>query len=239
LPLIKVGKSNMMNFLKEELVEAKLFKSPDQFKTATAEDLAHNIYAHVLALQSMRYTDPGVASKYAQNTIKYNGFDGVRASASDLHNLIAGLERLNDKDGIVIPHAQLKRFLKDIQNGVAITDRDRRTIIALERGLGVRDPNLKAMRRIVADWPRALPGEQKAGATRLGFMMNHYAKGSDLHRPYIKSVNGIAAQNAKSPYAPLVKWGAIAGAALAGYAAVRNKNIKQAAQKDVKKLFTK
>lgn len=229
----------MMDFFKEELVEARLFKSPAQFKTADASELAHNIYAHVLALNAMRYTDPGVASTYAKNTLKYNGFDGVRASATDLHNLIAGLERLEDKGTITIPHAQLKRMLKDTQNGVLNVSKDRQTIIALEKGLGIKDSNLKAMRRIIAEWPRSLPNEQKVGATRLGFMMNHYARGSDLHVPYIKSVNGIAAQNAKSPYAPLVKWGAIAGAALAGYAAIRNTNIKQAAQTDVKKLFTK
>lgn len=229
----------MMDFLKEELVEARLFKNPAQFKTANAEDLAHNIYAHVLALQAMRYTDPGIASKYAKDTMRFSGFDGVRTSATDLHNLIAGFERLDDKGAIAIPQAQLKRMLKDIQNGVNVTDRDRRAIMSLERGLGVRDPNLKAMRRIIADWPRAMPNEQKAGATRLGFMLNHYAKGSDLHRPYIKSVNGIAAQDATSPYSKL-KWPALmAAGAIAGYAAIRNKNIKAAGEKEVKKHFRK
>ena len=226
----------MMDFLKDELVEAKLFRSPAAFKNANAGELAHNIYAHVLALQTMRHTDPGVASSYAKNTIRFNGFDGVKAGASDLHNLLAGLDRLDDKGYINIPQAQLKKYLRDIQNGIKVTDRDRRAILALERGLGIKDPNLKAMRRIVSDWPRALPGEQKIGATRLGFMMNHYARGSDLHRPYVASIKGISAPNAKSPYAPLVKWGAIAAATAAGYALVRDKGaIKQASNVAVKK----
>lgn len=229
----------MMDFLKDELAEAKLFKSPTQFKTKTAGDLAHNIYAHVLALHTMQHTDPGVASTYAKNTLKYSGFDGVRASATDLHNLVAGLERASDKGTINVPTAQLKSMLRDIQNGIQNHSKHRQTIMALERGLAIKDPNLKAMRRVVADWPRALPNEQKVGATRLGFMLNHYARGSDLHRPYIKSVNGITAANAKSPYAPLVKWGAIAGATLAGYAAIRDKRIKAAGQKEVIKYTSK
>jgi hypothetical protein len=229
----------MMDFLKDELAEAKLFRSPASFKTKNAEDIAHNIYAHVLALQAMRYTDPGVASNYAKNTLRFSGFDGIRAGGTDLHNLIAGLERAEDKGSLGIPAPSLKQFLRDIQNGVNVTDRDRRTIMSLERSLGIKDPNLKAMRRVISDWPRALPNEQKIGATRLGFMLNHYAKGSDLHRPYITSINGIAAQNATSPYSKL-KWPAIiAAATIAGYKAVRNPKIKQAAQRDVKKFFSK
>lgn len=233
------GNKDMMDFLKDELVEAKLFRSPSSFKTKTAEDIAHNIYAHVLALQAMRYTDPGVASTYAKNTMKFSGFDGIRAGGTDLHNLIAGLEKAEDKGNIGINAPTLKKFIRDIQNGINVTDRDRRAIMSLERSLGIKDPNLKAMRRIISDWPRALPKEQKVGATRLGFMLNHYAKGSDLHRPYIQSVSGFGAPNAKSPYQSLVTWGSVAAATAAGYALVRNKNIKQAAQKDVKKFFRK
>lgn len=227
-----------MNFLKDELVEAKLFRSPASFKTKSAEDVAHNIYAHILALQAMRYTDPGVAGKYAKNTLRFNGFDGVRAGASDLHNLMGHLDKMQDKGMLSIPNAQVKRMLKDIQNGVKITDRDRRTLLQLEKSLAIRDPNLKSMRRIIADWPRAMPNEQKVGATRLGFMLNHYARGSDLHNPYIKSVNGIAAQQAKSPYGVGIKtFAAVAAGAVAGYMAVRRKDaIAKASNVAVKKF---
>jgi len=229
----------MMNFLKDELVEAKLFRSPASFKTKSAEDVAHNIYAHMLSLQAMRYTDPGVAGKYAKDTLRFSGFDGVRAGGSDLHNLLAHLDTIEDKGMLSVPNAQVKRMLKDIQNGVAMTDRDRRTIMQLEKTLQIRDPNLKSMRRIIADWPKATASEQQAGATRLGFMMNHYARGSDLHGPYIKSVNGMAAQKAKSPYNSKLGWAAVGAAAgaIIGYKAVRRKDaIAQASNVAVKKF---
>jgi hypothetical protein len=119
-----------------------------------------------------------------------------------------------------------------------MTDRDRRTIMQLEKTLQIRDPNLKSMRRIIADWPKATASEQQAGATRLGFMMNHYARGSDLHGPYIKSVNGMAAQKAKSPYGTGTKtFAAVAAGAVAGYMAVRKKAaIAQASNVEVKKF---
>lgn len=229
----------MMDFLRDELVEAKLFRSPASFKTKSAEDVAHNIYAHILSLQAMRYTDPGVAGKYAKNTLRFNGFDGVRTGATDLHNLMGHLSSMEDKGILSIPNAQVKRMLRDIQNGVKVTDRDRRTLLQLERTLGIKDPNLKSMRRIIADWPRAMPNEQKVGATRLGFMMNHYARGSDLHAPYQRSIRGIANPSAQSPYKKGLAYaaiGAVAGAVL-GYKAIRRKDaIAQAGNVAVKKF---
>tara|TARA_B110000305_G_C19314650_1_gene575748 strand:- start:205 stop:975 length:771 start_codon:yes stop_codon:yes gene_type:complete len=228
-------------FIHDELVEAKLFRSPNAFKTKTSEDIAHNIYAHLLSLQTMRYTDPGTAGLYAKQTLQYSGFDGVRPGASDLHNLLSHFNSIEDKGTMSLPTAQVKRMLKDIQGGIKITDRDRRTLMQLEKSLRIKDPNLKSMRRIIGDWPRALPSEQKVGATRLGFMLNHYARGSDLHNPYIKSVKGIAAQNAKSPYGGLKTFATVAAATIAGavvgYNLVRKKDaIARASNVAVKKF---
>lgn len=213
-------------FLNDEMTEARLFKSPSQFVSQSGEDIAANVYAHMLSLQAMKYTDPGKARKYAGQTLKFSGFDGVRSGATDLHNLIAGLEK---KGGYSIPTAQIKRYLRNTQNGVFDTQLDRRTLLAVERSLKVRSSNLKSMRRIISDWPRALPNERRAGATRLGFMLNHYAKGSDLAVPYNRSVRNIAANDAKSPYtgntfAKTVA--ATAAGAFLGYKAIRNPNIK-------------
>ena len=219
----EVPSKNLFEFMNDELAEARLFKNPKQFITTKKEDIAANVYAHLLGVQAMRYTDPGKASTYARDTLRFNGFDGVRTGGTDLHNLIAGLER---KGGYNIPTAQIKRYLKNVQNGVVDTQLDRRTMMAVERSLSIRDSKLTSMRRIIGDWPRALPNEQKAGATRLGFMLNHYARGSDLAQPYNQSVKGIAANNAKSPYNSALTWAAVAAGAYIGYKAVRNPNLK-------------
>ena len=222
----EVTPNKLFEFMNDEMTEARLFKNPKQFVTQSGEDIAANVYAHLLGVQAMRYTDPGKASTYARNTLKYSGFDGVRSGATDLHNLIAGLER---KGGYRIPTAQIKRYLRNVQNGVVDTQLDRRTMIAVERSLKIGDSKLKSMRRIVGDWPRALPNERTAGATRLGFMLNHYAKGSDLTGPYNKSVRGIAADNAKSPYTGNTFAKTVAATAVGafvGYKTNKNPNIK-------------
>ena len=71
--------------------------------------------------------------------MRFGGFDGVRAGGSDLHNLMAHLDGIEDKGMLSVPNAQVKRMLRDIQNGVKVTDRDRRTIMQLEKSLSIKD----------------------------------------------------------------------------------------------------
>ena len=77
---------------------------------------------------------------------------------------------------IEYPTAQIKRYLRNVQNGVVDISLDRRTMIAVERPLKISDSKLKSARRIVGDWLQARPNEQTAGATRLGFMLNPLCK---------------------------------------------------------------
>ena len=97
----------------------------------------------------------------------------------------------------------------------------------LQRGLGVRSGATNQMRRVIADWPRMLPAERKVAATRLGFALNHSAKGSDFMPGYMKTMKkkDLGIDQATSPLKknPLV-WGAVAGAAL--YKAIRDPRIK-------------
>ena len=56
------------------------------------------------------------AKNYARNTLRFAGFDGVRPGATDLHNLLASVER--------VPQAQVKRYLQDIVRGKGDTQAD-------------------------------------------------------------------------------------------------------------------
>ncbi|MBR20359.1 MAG: hypothetical protein CMA64_09505 [Euryarchaeota archaeon] len=206
-------------FIKEELGEARMFKDPKRINVSSQARLGDTLYSHLLGLQVMKYENPAQAKAYARSTMRFAGFDGVRAGATDLHNLLASVDKT--------PQAQVKRYLMDIVNGRKDTQADRRALIMIQRGLGVRSGTTNQMRRIIADWPRMLPNERKVAATRLGFALNHNARGSDLTPMYVKTVKkgGLGMDQAKSPLSknPLV-WGAVAGAAL--YKAIRDPRLK-------------
>ena len=206
-------------FIKEELAEARMFKDPKRINVSSQARLADTLYSHLLGLQVMKYENPAMAKNYARNTLRFAGFDGVRPGATDLHNLLASVDR--------VPQAQVKRYLMDIVNGRGDTQADRRALIMIQRGLGVSGGTNNQMRRIIADWPRMLPNERKIAATRLGFALNQNARGSDLTPMYVKTMrkSNLGVDNAKTPLAknPLV-WGAVAGGIL--YKAIRDPRLK-------------
>lgn len=205
-------------FIKEELAEARMFKNPKRIAASSQGQLADTLYSHLLGLQVMKYENPKMASAYARKTLSLP-FNTVRPGATDLHNLIASVDKT--------PQNQVKGYLQSIANGRLDTQADRRSLIMLQRGLGVRSGATNQMRRVIADWPRMLPSERKVAATRLGFALNHSARGSDMMPGYMKTMKkkDLGIDQAKSPLHknPLV-WGAVAGAAL--YKAIRDPRLK-------------
>ena len=167
-------------FIKEELAEARMFKDPKRINVSSQARLADTLYSHLLGLQIMKYENPAAAKAYARNTLRFAGFDGVRPGATDLHNLLASVER--------VPQAQVKRYLQDIVRGKGDTQADRRSLVMIQRAIGARGGNSNALRRMIADWPRLLPNEKKVSATRLGFALNQNARGSDLTPAYVKTM---------------------------------------------------
>ena len=206
-------------FIKEELAEARMFKDPKRINVSSQARLADTLYSHLLGLQVMKYENPAAAKAYARNTLRFAGFDGVRPGATDLHNLLASVER--------VPQAQVKRYLQDIVRGKGDTQADRRSLVMIQRAIGARGGNSNALRRMIADWPRLLPNEKKVSATRLGFALNQNARGSDLTPAYVKTMkkNTLGVDNAKQPLSknPLL-WGAVAGGIL--YKTIRDPRIK-------------
>ena len=52
----EVTPNKLFEFMNDEMTEARLFKNPKQFVTQSGEDIAANVYAHLLGVQAMRYT---------------------------------------------------------------------------------------------------------------------------------------------------------------------------------------
>ena len=180
------SKDTKLSFLHDEMTEARLFKNPKQFITKNEDDIAVNIFAHLLGLQIIRYSDTKKAKSYAKETLKFNGFDKVRPGATDLHNLIAGLER---KKTYNIPLDIIKKYLGNIKNNIKDESLDRRLFMFSERALKIEDVNLKSLRRVISDWSQTSFNDRKMSSAKLKFLLNHYAKGSDLTLSFNKSIS--------------------------------------------------
>jgi hypothetical protein len=214
----------------QELSEAKLFRNPTKLKDASVSQLADSFFNAILGLEILKQTDPTAAQKYAKQTLAYGNLNGWRSSGSDLHNiahLLINNRRYTDKldiDRVVtVPELQFKTYLKNTAQGRQDLNFDRRFLLNLQKGLGINSPGLKSARRLIADWPRALPNEKQLAATRVYMGLQHDLQQSDMWAPYTRTIkrNKLLIKDANVPKSvksgtPL--WAKMAIAGVAGYA---------------------
>lgn len=206
----------------KDLSEARVFRNPANLPSVGLSNIAQNFFNATLALQIMRYENPKLAKKYAQQTLS-NGLDGWRSSGSDFNNMAQILlnperysEKINIDTQITVPELQLKTWLRHIAKGTADETADRRFFLALQRRLGVDSPGLISARRVAADWSRSLSSERTQATARVYRGLSHDLKQSDLFTLFarIASKQG-ATDNTKSGGIPL--WAKLAAAGAGGY----------------------
>jgi hypothetical protein len=206
----------------KDLSEARVFRNPANLPSVGLSNIAQNFFNATLALQIMRYENPKLAKKYAQQTLS-NGLDGWRSSGSDFNNMAQILlnperysEKINIDAQITVPELQLKTWLRHIVNGTADETADRRFFLALQRRLGVDSPGLISARRVVADWSRSLSSERTQATARVYRGLSHDLKQSDLFAPFARIAGKQGAtDNTKSGGIPL--WAKLAAAGAGGY----------------------
>jgi len=222
-----------MGFIKD-LYESKALRNQRGLGKMNAEEVAENVYMNILSLQAMRH-DPSsmrLAQDYAKKTMMNSGFDNIRTSATDLHNWVAVLnqpERYIDTIGSVgrstMPVMQLRQYLRHVASGKLNPNFDKQFLMQLERGLGIRNAQYSATRRLLSDWNRLYGSERKLGTTRLLQAIRAKSSRSDLRNPYEKFMRqgGYEITDAINPErAPIKKvaWGKealkIAGIAAGG-----------------------
>lgn len=214
----------------KELSEAKLFKNPTKLADTSIGDIADSFFNAVLGLSIMNNTDPKAAQKYAQQTLTYSNLDDWRSSGSDLHNMahiLANTRRYDNRlsiDRVVsLPEMQYKQYLRNIASGKNDASFNRTFLLNLQRNLGINDSGLRAARRLVGDWDRALPNEKQLASTRVFYGMQHDLQNSDLYNPITRSIknNKLLTPDAQVPAAVkkgLPLWSKLAIAGVGGYA---------------------
>lgn len=170
-----------MEFIKTELLEARVFRGKGDFK-GNPQKFADITYQHFLAFNIMKHETPSIAADYAKKVMQFPTFDTLRNSQTDFGNLIAAMNNpekyLNsDKKKYNMPELQLRRWFREAASAEIDILWDRRLFLQLEEGLKQNSPVIKQIRRIITDWPLTDP--------------DHFTAGSRLYRMlYNTSYNG-------------------------------------------------
>lgn len=176
--------------------EARVVRRNNDLERYTFDDIRERIYVSFLALTLLKNTKDqhSWAKQYAASTMSYGGFDVVRASANDLHNLLAVVDGRQDivqklknrrsaeveRQRSPFPTLFTKRFLRKLTDDYSFLYR-------LERELKIHNNRYRQIRRVVADWDRQANSDKKKIQRDLMNILFDLMPNSDLHRK-VKSI---------------------------------------------------
>lgn len=177
----------MMEFIKSELIEARMFRMPISLEGHTAQDLAQTMYMALLAVELIRHSDEDTARTYCQRTIQFGDFDHMRGSATDLGNLMSVLsnqdkfeDRIKTNYDISAPLLQTKTYLRGVLTGSFQHGRDRQFFMNLETALNISNSIFWQVRRTILDWQLANTSERQAALSNIRRELLRHALRIDL-----------------------------------------------------------
>ena len=154
----------MMEFLKEEIYEARMLRDDGNARLLTYTDCCQRLYLVLLCLELMRhfpkYSD--VVKRYAGNTTDRNNYNIFRMFSTDLHNFMyfvngddAAMDKLKDPEAAKtlrsktrLPIMAVNRYLIQLSNNSQPSNPSD-LFIKLETALNIKNTDYKNIRRLI------------------------------------------------------------------------------------------
>jgi hypothetical protein len=159
----------MLEWLREELAEARLLRTVHGVNHRTAAELARMMYASLLALEILRYEDEPAARRYAQQTVWLGGYDKLNPGATDLYNIMVILSNQDQYEDLIKTNydvspglLEASAYLRRIWAGAPSTLQDRYVLLNLSKLLNVDSTvDLMTIRRHASFWDSTKEYEQR------------------------------------------------------------------------------
>jgi hypothetical protein len=181
-----------MKFI-QSLSESRLLSSTSAYHKFTGRQVAELVYLHVLALRILasEKLTKHFAADYSARSIRYNGFAKWYQNATDLHLLIHAL--MSDEVELKLPQSsqafretlyfdeqEIRYWVRDISHSRINESRTHRLFLHLDGQFQIKDGSMKAIRRLVQDWPTIGERQKQLAMTRLLQMLRVRSRQSDL-----------------------------------------------------------
>ncbi len=180
----------LMPFL-QYVSEARVVRRQNDLQRYTFQDIQERVYLSFLILSLLK-TNPDTESwarSYADQTLTYSGFDAVRSSANDLHNMLAVIDGREDivkklrnsgqaealRQRNTLPTLAVKRYLRKLED-------DYRFLTQLEKNLKITNAEYRQLRRSISDFDRLDRNSKRRVINKLLNLARNLLPGTDLTR---------------------------------------------------------
>lgn len=184
-----------MDFLKD-ITESRMYRRLNQLAGKSVDDLAKQLFTHLLMLRSLYDLDKPKAVKYAKDIVTNLNFNGFRASMPDLYNMIVMImeqhkyaDKLFNNWDVVLPEMRIKRIFRSMAQGELDSNDFAQLMLILQRKIPNLDGDQMRMRRMVQDPTKSTATDRKWMHKRL-IQMSRRVVNSDLHQLY-QQVTGL------------------------------------------------
>lgn len=184
----KAARTNESTGFLQELVEARMFRFPENLRGASAVTISRLLFAGILALEILRNENEYKAMEYVNHTMAFNDFDHMRSGATDLANLISivsnqdqYLDDVKTKIGLYAPELQIKSHFRTYLSARYDSSRVRQFLLKLDEALMIAGSDMRQARRIVGDWSSASSFEQKMAWATLTRVFNAHGSQLDIY----------------------------------------------------------
>ena len=171
--------------------EARIVRRQDDLSRYTYQEIEERVFLSFLALAFLKMfnSSKSFAKQYANATMTYGGFERVRTTANDLHNMLAVLDgdknlldKLSNKQQAkalrqrhILPTMAIKRYLRTF-------DDDYKFLTTIERSLAINNLDYKNLRTAVSDFNNLDSRRKKVTVTRLLQALRAKLGGTDILR---------------------------------------------------------
>ena len=193
----------MMEFIKQEVYEARMLRDENNARVLTYTDCCERLYLSLLCLELMRHYPKysSIVKSYAARTTNKNNYSMFRMFSTDLHNFIYmvtgdddAMDKLKDPKAAKIIRAKttlptnaLNRYLSQLANNTQPSSVSE-LFIKLERNLQIKNSEYKSIRRLITNIQTVSTIERQTFTTRLVFAVRAKLRSSDLISDFEKFV---------------------------------------------------
>lgn len=212
-----------------ELSESKMFPSAATLGRRSEDDIAQSLHLYLVALRIV-LIEPETeawARTYVRRTLRHDDITSWRTDANDLSVLMYAVGQQGRRFDMDV----LRSWLRAAVNEHEREDLVRRIFVRMDTDLGVTDASLKAVRRLVMEWPDLSDKERVLAMTRLLQMLRSRCPRAEIlpQLMRVSRLNGLELHGAcnketgencsKTPF--LTKIAALAAGGVAGYTMAR------------------
>ena len=186
------------------LSESRLFPTQHSLLKHDPQEFAELAYLHLISLRIMLLEDTTRewAKQYCKKTCRAANFRQWRSDGTDLYVILHALTNEDEtiggdkfdaeqyRDRLSIYPVAIYRWLSDGGSGHQHEEQTRQLFVRMDNMFRINNGSLRAVRRLVQDWPGLSEGDCRLAMTRLLQFMRSKANNGEV-LPYLSRLSSV------------------------------------------------